>query len=283
MDEPSTSPADRAGPHLDEDRALDLLLDLLTEEDLAAAGRHLATCRACEDLVRRRGALLERRRAAQPRDVRAVRAQEPRQARWLEAIRRRTRFIALASPGPTLAAIRRLAPSVRKPGTVWAAAGVLAMTGLILVIGNLRTRPAPMVAEWLPRASETRTLRSRADQGGIAGLTAALTAYDRRDLESAIAALSDVNASGPTEALRLVYLGSSLTHAGRYREAVRILRSCPLAKVPEPWRGESRWTLAVALSGAGEQAAADSLVRALADQPGAIGARARRLLGRSGP
>jgi hypothetical protein len=62
---------------------------------------------------------------------------------------------------------------------------------------------------------------------------------------------------------------------------VEILRACPLAKIPEPWRGETRWTLLVSLHGAGEAAAADSLLRVLAEQPGAIGARARGLLGRS--
>ena len=55
---------DFVGPHLDDDRVLDLLLELPPGPELEEAGRHLASCRRCEDLLRRCGTLLERRRAS---------------------------------------------------------------------------------------------------------------------------------------------------------------------------------------------------------------------------
>jgi len=85
------------------------------------------------------------------------------------------------------------------------------------------------------------------------------------------------------ETMRLVFLGSCLTQAGEYRRAVQTLRSVQIETIPEPWRDEGYWTLLVALHGAGDAAAADSLLHALADQTTAVGARARRLLGRPDP
>jgi hypothetical protein len=61
-------PPSRAGlaePHLDEDQVLDLLLDLLPEQEIETIGQHLSCCARCEEMVRRRGASLERRRASE--------------------------------------------------------------------------------------------------------------------------------------------------------------------------------------------------------------------------
>lgn len=163
---------------------------------------------------------------------------------------------------------------------------VVAFAAVVLLL--LTARPtAPLVypsaAEWLPSAADRLNLRDNAHQREISELVAGLEAYDRRDLTAAIRALDHARASGATETMRVVFLGSALTQAGDYARAVRLLRSCPLQELPDPWRSETRWTLLVALHGAGETTSADSLLRALADQTGAVGARARRLLGRSDP
>lgn len=143
---------------------------------------------------------------------------------------------------------------------------------------SAQNRFPPLVAEWLPSAAETLNLRNNPDQEEFVALSAALRAYDRRDLPAAIQALSAVHAIGAMDNLRLVFLGSALTQAGDYPRAVRILRSCSLDELPEPWRGEGGWTLLVALRLAGYDGAADSLARVLAKQEGTIGVRARCLL-----
>jgi hypothetical protein len=50
--------------------------------------------------------------------------------------------------------------------------------------------------------------------------------------------------------------------------------------VPEPWGGEARWTRAMALRDVGRAEEAREALRAIADEPGALGDRARRVLAR---
>jgi hypothetical protein len=50
------------GGHLEEDTLFDLLLDLLPDREWDEATDHLARCPACEELLRRGGERLERRR-----------------------------------------------------------------------------------------------------------------------------------------------------------------------------------------------------------------------------
>jgi hypothetical protein len=59
---------------------------------------------------------------------------------------------------------------------------------------------------------------------------------------------------------------------------VEILEPVRFSSVPEQWGREAHWTLFVALRGAGRDASADSLLRILAERPGEVGERARRIL-----
>jgi hypothetical protein len=275
MDKPLTPPSESGlvESHLDEDQAIDLLLGLLPEQAFAAAGRHLSWCKQCEDLVRRRGALLERRRAstgaAAVIESAAVpeRSADPDRPRRAEGIH------------------QWLAGTFRRPTYAFGlGCAILAAVVLLVLTGNpRRTVSFPTVAEWLPSARETLSLRKNADQALSGDLTVGLEAYDRRDLQAAISALSSAKTAGMMDVMRRVYLGSSLAQAGEYPRAATVLRSCPLTKIPQPWRDESYWTLLVALHGAGNGTAADSLLRALAAETSVIGGRARRLLGHPGP
>ena len=277
------------GPHLDEDRILDLLLELLSESELETAGRHLATCPRCEDLLRHRGALLERRRASQALAAGLESTDVP------EGTTNQQGESETAGPGRTAAwngrgagwkqpavGLRWLVGTIRRPRYALGLGGgiLVAIALLLLTADPNREVPYPSSAEWLPSAGERLNLRNDTGGAPVQDLATALDAYDRRDLPTAIRTLSAVEASGAMETMRLVFLGSALTQAGEYPRAVQILRSSPLQRLPEPWRGESSWTLLVALHGAGEAAAADSLLHVLADQTSAVGARARRLLGR---
>lgn len=278
---------DDAGPHLDEDRVLDLLLDLPPERELEAIGRHLARCRRCEDLLRHRGAQMERRRAcgkpqAWPESDVAAEGSEEREWKPEPIAASRTPERPERGSGRDWRAETRrwLAGALWHPRyAIGLGVGGLIILGLLsLTVRPHRTVSPPLVAEWLPSAAETLNLRNNPDQEEFVALSAALRAYDRRDLPAAIQALSAVHAIGAMDNLRLVFLGSALTQAGDYPRAVRILRSCSLDELPEPWRGEGGWTLLVALRLAGYDGAADSLARVLAKQEGTIGVRARCLL-----
>lgn len=294
MDKPLMShpEQDLVGPHLDEDRVLDLLLDLLPDAELEAAGRHLALCEPCEDLLRRRGALLERRRAshelAAPMGSLVAPDGSTNQPGEAQTVGPRLTAAPTASGSNwerLFGGCRWLVGTFRRPRyALGLGSGLLvAVTLVLMTVGPQRAVRFPESAEWLPSAAERLNLRNDAEQTQVRDLAVALDAYDRRDLPTAIQALSTVQASGAMETMRLVFLGSALTQAGEYPRAVPILRSVPLNRLPEPWRSECDWTLLVALHGAGEAAAADSILRALADQTSVVGARARRLVGRPHP
>jgi hypothetical protein len=76
--------------------------------------------------------------------------------------------------------------------------------------------------------------------------------------------------------VRRVYLGSALAFQGRYQQAVECLSPLRESVIPDPWGTEARWTLCVALYGAGERGAADSLLSVLSkvDESARIRARA---------
>ncbi len=279
-----------AGPHLDEDRALDLLLDLLPEWEVEAIGSHLASCGRCEDLLRQRGALLERRRAAPEATAMLASLADPEGSAGEEPAfieRRRQRQEGEGQIGGPWRAVgsRSWLRAFRRPVFALGLGGaVLAVVAIVLLTANPKKAVLlPTTAEWLPSASETLNLRNEATRQQVKDLAFGLRAYDRRELSVAIRALSAARTTDAMETLRLVFLGSALTRAGEYARAVQALRSCPLQRIPEPWHGEAHWTLLVALHGAGDDAAADSLLRVLADEKGAIGGRARLLLGRPDP
>lgn len=283
---------DYCGPHLSEEHLFDLLLDLPPDAEWEEACRHLASCEACQDLLRHRGAQWERLRAsrapAAALDFAAAFQRSGSRQRGSEAAgppsvaeqpEKRSGWEWLGEVG------RSVLGALRRPRYAWGLGGVVlvAVGAWLLTVNPRNSIPFPSTAEWLPSAAESLELRDDAGEAEATALIDGLNAYDRRDLPAAIRALSAAGSSGAMESLRLVFLGSALTQAGEYRRAVQILRSAPLATLPESWRGPCYWTLLVAFHRAGNDSAADSLLHALADQAGATGVRARRLLGRPDP
>jgi hypothetical protein len=80
------------------------------------------------------------------------------------------------------------------------------------------------------------------------------------------------------ETIRQVFLGSAYALSERYREAVVELEKVSFDPLPAGWRSEAIWTFHIALREVGREAAADSLLQALAKKPGKIGQAARELL-----
>ncbi len=281
------------GPHLDEDLVADLLLDLPADPEWNEAVRHLSACPQCQDLLQRRGAVWERLRSSRGSAAALAGAAavfEKFADRQLEPRRAAPESAGVPAEsgsgwGRWREAGRRLALALRRPRTAWALGTVaLGAAGVLLLSTSHRTSVRfPADVEWLPSASETLALRDDADRTRGTELKAALSAYDRRDLTAAIRGLSAAETSGSMNNLRLVFLGSALARAGDFSKAVQVLESVPLSTLPDPWYTESYWTLLVALHRSGNRTAADSLLHALADQPGEVGGRARRLLGRSEP
>ena len=76
------------------------------------------------------------------------------------------------------------------------------------------------------------------------------------------------------DSMRRIDLGSALAWRGRHDEAIAALEPVPLDLVPDPWAAEARWTLHLALRGAGQDAPAGDLLVELASEPGELGERA---------
>lgn len=136
---------------------------------------------------------------------------------------------------------------------------------------------------WLPPPTE-EALRS--DAGAWASdpeIAGALEAYERHDVTGALArfrALAPDRGSDYFNSLRALYLASLLTRSGEDAEAQKTLEAVDMNSLPEPWRGRARFILQDSYRHQGRAAAADSLLRLLADQPGELGERARDALGR---
>jgi hypothetical protein len=230
------------GPHLDDDASTDLLQGYLSLAEQDAAFEHMRHCPACEEAVRSRAAELERL------EVRGI---------------------------PSPARRRRLDGRAWIP---WAAAAAVVLVAVVSLIAPARKASTPESAGWLPAATDLSVLRAgSADAHLIQGLEA----YERRDLVNAIAKLRVPQPGGPYgpyERLRRVYLGSALAAAGEHAEAVNVIQSVTaLTTLPDPWKHELLWAYYVSLQNSGNRLTADSLIRMLAAEPGAVGDRARSL------
>ena len=193
------------GPHLDEDHILDLLLDLLPDAQMEEAGRHLASCKRCEDLFQRRRALLERRRASQ--ELTAARldtvvvsdgsASQPGQVPTAESNPVAARAETGSKREWPADAYRWLVSMLRRPRyALGFGGGILVAISLVLLTASpQRAVSYPSSAEWLPSAGERLVLRSDAEEAQVRDLAVALNAYDRRDLPAAEIIADD--ATGP--------------------------------------------------------------------------------------
>lgn len=239
--------------HVDDDRLLDLVNRLLTDAERQETLAHARVCPPCAERLR---------------DVAATR--EVARARVAEAM-------AGCTPRPVPAPARRVAPLPLRP---LALAATIVVVGLAayLLWGTVPVPPGTRDAvTWLPAPDASITTRGANSAVPDAAISEGLAAYRAHDAARTVQRLRGARAEGPMEQVRLLYLGNALLQLGRDREALDAFRLLDLRLVPEPWQGEAQWSLGLALLGAGESRSADSLWKALADRPDAIGERARRM------
>jgi hypothetical protein len=253
--------------HPGEDRLLDLVLGFLPLADESACLAHLRACEECEGRTRALASEHAKFRSmahasAEREGLAAGEAAEPSDGTGADRSRARRPLLRL--------------PTFRSR---WAWAIPLAAAAVVIAVLVRPTGPGPsrgLEPAWLVNPSSILVLNR--DQGGPGfdpDLRAGLEAYERRDLEGAIRSLGRVQAQGDLEPVRRVYLGSALARQRRFRGAVKVYRGLHEQEIPELLRAETRWTLFVALSGAGERTSSDSLLALLAREPGAVGDRAR--------
>ncbi len=244
-------------PHLDRDLCRDLLHGLLPSAEEEMAITHLVGCPACERLLQEMVTEREKLRAA---DV--ARRQSALPARHVDNL--------LGRLWATLTA------GFRRPAFSLTTAAVATVSILLVVLWpRPDSIPLPGQLQWLPTAAHKIQLRNGAETIANQNLAAGLEAYADRDLDRAVELLTGAEVSGPLDTIRRIYLGSALARNGAYKNALTVLQAVAADPLPDPWRCETLWTLYVVLREAGRDAAADSLLRALAREPLAIGDRAR--------
>jgi hypothetical protein len=235
--------------HPDDDACFDLILGLLPEVEASSVLGHLENCLECEERFRQMAAEWEGL-SVHPGETSAARADERTQ--WW----------------------RTIALNFGRPRTRFAVAAGLAAILVFMLLPETAQDPNRRFLGKLPALGTE--MQQRAGDADVSGeFSASLESYDRGDFDAAAGILRDTRVSGPAAAFRDIYLASALAWTGAYGAAVEVLETVPFDLVPEPWSGEARWTLFVALRGAGHDARADSLLREMERETGVIGERAR--------
>ncbi len=266
-------------PHLDEHLCLDLLQGFLSPSETRKILAHVAVCPSCETLLRERAA--ENERITATRTLREF----PDGSLVLE---RRGSASATREKTPStlstiaLRAREALIGGVRMPRYRLAGAVALAAVVLLVLVWPRGPRISgglelPVLPSYSFQLESRDVPESRESEGMMAGVRA----YEEREFGRAARLLQAVEASELDEVdrtIRQIYLGSALAWTGQHEAAIRVLETVPFSSVPAPWGREAHWTLLVALEGAGHHASADSLLKILAEKPGEIGDRARRIL-----
>ena len=256
--------------HMSDDRLLDLVNGLVSGAERQAVLDHARACAPCAERLRQFGAAHATAAALAPaaleRAVHAVHAVDATATAEAPPAPLRVDFAAHARarhPGARPIARPRLA--------IAAAAVVVLGTATLFVWSALRPlqRPIPDLA-WLPAPNPGILARGPAGSGD-ARILDGLAAYGRHDLLAARRLLEPVHTTGPLELTRRIYLANAQLRQGAAAAAVRTLRDVPFSEVPEPWRSQSLESMARALSATGQQRAADSVRRSLAQRADSIG------------
>jgi len=243
-----------AQDHLTGDELLDLVLSLAESPVREASLNHLKSCPECSAALR---SLVEARESASASvDDAMVRlgVLEPRAvpARGM-SVRRRLWWIAGAAAAVAAIALIVLMPWPRANSRLTA---------------ELRR---------LPTDVEFTKVRSATTLDRDPHLLKGIRAYGQARDDRAVAELERARPAAEEEPVRRVYLGSALAFQGRYQQAVEWLSPLRESVIPDPWGAEARWTLCVALYGAGHRSAADSLLNVLSQVDEAGRNRARAL------
>lgn len=243
--------------HVSDDQCLDLVQRLLDADARRNVLEHLTACAACETRFQ---VIAASHVCAQSAGQSAVSARP------------------LAVPVPLAS---------RRPSMAWMAAAVLAAAALGITWFAQRPATHPdlltATASQLPAARLRGAIRGLTSTGADSIVMAGLDAYNRKDLVTAKQRLETAATTGSMEQVRRVYLGSVLLELGDAAGARAVLRDLRERFVPEPWKSESRWTLAVALARTGDTAAADSLLKVLSREQGPVADRARAVRGTASP
>lgn len=269
MDEKMRSHDDMT-PHPDADRLFDLAAGLVGQGDDPSLVEHLRTCESCAAAFRQLVVDVEKGRAA------AVRLDTLREEP--DGTGARSEVALDVEPhGAEARSEESRGKVVRFPRFLVPAGVLAAAAGLLALLFTARDGTEPRIVAGievpaLPGPAGMRTLR-----GEPAGedLGAGFDAYARGDLDEAARLLDAYSDSEQTDLTRRIYLGNCLVRLGRGAEAARTLEGLPLESLPEPWRGEARWTLYAALTLDGQMARADSLLATLAGETGPVAERAR--------
>lgn len=245
-----------ATAHVSDDVCFDLVLELLPRDQMDLVLRHISSCSPCEK-------------------------------RFQELAGDRERSAVFANTESTTGHRARRAVSQRsvwEPVMYWLGRRRvrlgLAMGLAAVLIGMLiLDRPAELDGisiGKLPPYEEVGPLRMALPPASGEALQQGLELYSEGAYEQAARGLGGFSAAGPSEAFRRIYLGSALALSGDFEAALVVLEDVPVDVVPEPWSGEGRWTLFVALRATGQTERAQEIVDELATEPGEVGDRARR-------
>lgn len=240
--------------HPGPDRLLDLALELLPPRLREATLDHLVHCIGCDE------------------QFQAIMASHVRAEAEKESV--------FAGGGPARLA-RAQARRVSPPHLLAAAAVLLVALGVVWTAGRHRVGVALPGAKLLPRlpAADLRgTIRSEGVTAADSVVLRGLDAYNRGDAREAERLLESARVSGRMADVRRIYLGSLRMQRGDAKGARGLLTGMQEVAIPEPWKSEARWTLALALAGTGDRAAADSLLDVLAAEQGPVAERAKAFL-----
>lgn len=243
-----------AQDHLTGDELLDMVLGLSESPVRETLLKHLKSCPQCSAALRN-----------------LVEARESASASVDEAM------VRLGVLEPRAVAARGMSgrrPSWWQAGTV---AAVAAIALIVLIPWPRASSPLTAELRRLPTDIEFTKVRSATTLDRDPHLLKGIRAYGEALDGRAVAELERARPAAEEEPVRRVYLGSALAFQGRYQQAVECLSPLRESVIPDPWGTEARWTLCVALYGAGHRNAADSLLNVLAQVDEAARNRARAL------
>jgi len=243
--------------HISEDRLIDLLGGLLSEQEEAASLAHLRDCELCENHFRM---LVQERETLRSKPAPRVVGGE----------------IML----PRYEVIQGTASRVLHSRRVrWIGAATAAAAVVTIVIATQFFGPSPSDAldYWLPSPPEE--IASDPNAGPPTQLQMALEAYRDHDPARALALMENVGPQKKIESAETIgqlYHVSALLNDNRTAEAQQILDDLHIEDLPQPWRARAVWVKYVALRKAHDDSQATRVLNELVDEPGEIGDMARK-------
>lgn len=240
-------------PHVNEDRLVDLIANLLDDASKSAVLGHLSVCALCDEHLR----LLVREH---------------------EALRTR--------PAPRISGGQIVLPSYETAQTVpfrrrrirWVGAGLAVAAAAAFLLPHL-FRPEVSGADsyWLPRA-DREALESVGSPDAVSKLQRALAAYDSHDPERALALMENIQIpaeNGRAKAIRQVYEASALVNTQRLNEAREVMSGVDMTSLPREWRERANWIRYLSIKGGAPDDNSRALLQRLSGSPGDIGRMAR--------